>query len=106
MEELEVDVFYLEEADRRKQKKLELQSHSPQMIISVLFLVAYFLMLVAIFAIEISDTANMRQGGNSMMGELQILFGVLTAGVAQILSYWFGGVLSKKNLSQVKEEIN
>ncbi|MCP8688402.1 hypothetical protein [Marinobacterium sedimentorum] len=53
-------------------------------------------MLWAIFAVEISDDMNMRSGENSLMDQLQILFGVLTAGVVQILSYWFGGVLGKK----------
>jgi len=33
------------------------------------------------------------------MGELQILFGVLTAGVGQILSYWFGGAFGKRESS-------
>lgn len=53
-------------------------------------------MLAAIFAVEASDTVNMQKGENSLMGELQILFGVLTAGVGQILSFWFGNVLKKK----------
>lgn len=103
MEELEVDVFYLEEEKKRKKEKMEKKEKDPQMVISVIFLLAYFLMLAAIFIIEISDDANMVRGENSLMGELQILFGVLTAGVAQILSFWFGGVLKKKG-SEVEED--
>lgn len=61
----------------------------PQMILSSIFLVAYFGMLGAIFYVEVSDSLNMKKGENSLMGELQILFGVLTAGVGQILSFWF-----------------
>ncbi len=68
---------------------------SPQVLITVLFMLAYFAMLAAIFYVEISDEMNMITGDNSLMEELQILFGVLTAGVLQILSYWFGGVLGK-----------
>jgi protein-S-isoprenylcysteine O-methyltransferase Ste14 len=63
----------------------------PQMILSILFLVFYFGMVGSIFAVEVSDTLNMKKGENSLTGELQILFGVLTAGVGQVLSYWFNG---------------
>ena len=66
-----------------------------QFIISVLFILFYFGMLGAMFFVEVSDTYNMKQGGNSLLDELQILFGVMTAGVGQILSYWFGGLLGK-----------
>lgn len=96
MNRLGVDVFSLEHTDRGPQKA----SNKPQIIISILFLTAYFLMLSAIFAVEISDSTNMLQGANSLMGELQILFGVLTAGVGQILSYWFGGLLGKNDAAQ------
>ncbi len=47
-------------------------------------------MIASIFLVEASDTINMNKGENSLLGELQILFGVLTAGVGQVLSYWFG----------------
>lgn len=62
----------------------------PQIIISTLFLVAYFSLLGAIFYVEVSDSLNMMKGENSLMGEFQILFGVLTAGVGQIFGFWFG----------------
>lgn len=39
---------------------------------------------------EVSDDLNMQQGDNSMHGELQILLGVLTGAVGQILNFWFG----------------
>ena len=97
MQKLDVDVFSLELADKNDARGLVKTSHNPQIIISILFLGSYFLMLAAIFVVEASDTINMMQGENSLMGELQILFGVLTAGVGQILSFWFGGVLGKKD---------
>ena len=96
MKKLDVDIFSLEIDDRKDARDHAKSNNKPQIIISTLFLVAYFLMLAAIFAVEASDTINMRKGENSLMGELQILFGVLTAGVGQILSFWFGGVLGKK----------
>jgi len=64
--------------------------YKPQMMISVIFLVLYFVILFAVFFTEASDSLNMKQSENSLLGELQILLGVLTAGVGQILSFWFG----------------
>lgn len=76
-------------APRYKQTDL----YRPQLIMSVVFMAAYFLILGAIIYIEASDTVNMQQGDNSLMDQIQILIGVLTAGVGQILSYWFGGMM-------------
>ncbi len=99
MEELKVDVFSLEGNEKKKLFARPKIEKKPQIIISALFLSAYFLILSAIFIVETSDTINMRQGENSLLGEIQILLGVLTAGVAQILSFWFG-VDSKNNSDQ------
>jgi hypothetical protein len=99
MERLNVDVFSLENEDRKDARSLAKTDNKPQIVISILFLTAYFLMLVAIFVVEASDTINMKEGANSLMGELQILFGVLTAGVGQILSFWFGGALKKNDVN-------
>ncbi len=60
-----------------------------QFIFSLIFLVGYFTILLSIFYVEVSDTINMSEGGNSMMGELTILIGILTAAVGQILNFWF-----------------
>lgn len=97
MDKLEIDVFSLENDIPSQSSDNQKNNHKPQIIISVLFLIAYFMMLGAIFTVEVSDTLNMRKGDNSLMGELQILFGVLTAGVGQVLSYWFGGSHGKKS---------
>jgi hypothetical protein len=68
-----------------------------QLIITVISFTGYFMFLSAILYIEVSDNLNMETGENSMMGELQILLGVLTATIAQITNYWFGaGFINKK----------
>ncbi|MEP5340717.1 MAG: hypothetical protein ABJL44_13315 [Algibacter sp.] len=46
-------------------------------------------MVIIIIEAEISDTLNMKKGENSMMGEVEMLLGVLTGGVGQILNFWF-----------------
>ncbi|WP_128755293.1 hypothetical protein [Aquimarina sediminis] len=66
-----------------------MQTSKIQFIISFLFIIGYMILVTIILVVEISDTLNMKAGGNSMMGELKILLGVLTGGVGQILNYWF-----------------
>ena len=61
-----------------------------QFIISLIFLTGYLALLGIILYAELSDDLNMQKGENSMQGELQILLGVLTGAVGQILSFWFG----------------
>lgn len=58
-------------------------------MITMLFLVAYMALVIIILLAELSDTVNMEQGQNSLMGELKVLLGVLTGAVGQILNYWF-----------------
>ena len=38
----------------------------------------------------------MKKGENSLMGEVKILIGVLTAGVAQVLNFWFNQYKKKE----------
>jgi hypothetical protein len=60
-----------------------------RIIITLLFLLCYFAILGGIFWVEVSDSVNMLKGENSLMGELKILVGVMTAAVGNILHYWF-----------------
>ncbi|MDH5552246.1 MAG: hypothetical protein OEX82_02845 [Nitrosomonas sp.] len=100
MQNLGIDVFKLEISESENAKEYPKSDNKPQVMISLLFLCFYFIMIFAIFFVEASDTFNMRKGENSLMGELQILFGVLTAGIGQILSFWFGGILRKPDSSK------
>ena len=63
---------------------------NPQFLLSLTFIAAYFCIVIVMFLVESSDTINTHKSENSFMGELQILLGALTAGIGQILSYWFG----------------
>ncbi len=94
-EALKMPVAAVAAAPARRFRQVE--NYRPQMFISALFFVAYFLILGAIIYIEASDSVNMQQGANSFMDQIQILIGVLTAGVGQVLSYWFGGMMGTKD---------
>lgn len=71
-----------------------------QFLISLIFIIGYMAFLILILIIEMSDTLNMKSGGNSMIGELKILLGVLTGAVAQILNYWFNKPIETKQDNQ------
>lgn len=73
----------------KNNKHSEAFHQHPQLIISILFIVFYFMLLAALLTVEISDDLNMVKGENSLLNEIEILLGVLTAGVGQVLSYWF-----------------
>lgn len=58
-------------------------------IFSLVFIIGFFVILVLVFIIESSDQHNMSKGENSYINELDMLLGVITAAVGQILNYWF-----------------
>lgn len=60
-----------------------------QFLLSLIFILGYLAMMGTIFYVEFSDSLNMKQGENSLMGEAKILLGAMTAGTAQILNFWF-----------------
>lgn len=95
MKGLGVDVFALKSNGNANVTNVVKTDILPQTVISVLFLVSYFILLGAMFYVEVSDTLNMEKGENSLLGELQVLLGVVTAGVGQIFGFWFSG--SPKN---------
>ncbi|WP_211830383.1 hypothetical protein [Kistimonas asteriae] len=66
----------------------EVYSLMPQLFISFLFVTAYFIIIGAIIYVEASDELNMQKGENSFMDQIDILIGVLTAGVGQVLNFW------------------
>ncbi len=105
MEQLNVDVFALEVDDRKSARDLAKVNQRPQIMISACFLGSYFLMLLIMFSVEVTPWFEATKGEGSIMGELQILLGVLTAGVGQILSFWFGGVMGKNSGSRQNDRV-
>lgn len=73
-----------------------------QFIFSFIFLSAYLALILIILYLETQSSFEIKPGHDSMLGELKILIGVLTAGVAQILNFWFGN--SKKAEPEAEEE--
>ncbi len=96
MKKLGIDIFSHKKNEIKKEKYNTNATYRFQVIISIFFLIAYFSMLAGMFFVEVSDSMNMVKGENSLMNLLEILLGVLTAGVGQILNYW----LSHPNIKQ------
>lgn len=112
MQKLNVDVYQLEVEDRKGARQLAGMDMRPHVVLSVAFIVAYFVMLGVIFWAEISPDFNPGMAfqpqvrdidgkivreeewvpqAESLIDLFKILLGVLTAGVGQILNFWFGG---------------
>ena len=58
-----------------------------QFILSLIFILAYMILLTIIVLVEFSDIINVND--TSIDGELKLLIGVLTGGVGQIMNFWF-----------------
>lgn len=61
-----------------------------QVILSFVFIIAYLTLIFVVLFMETNGSFTIKPNHDSMLGELKILIGVLTAGVGQILNFWFG----------------
>lgn len=83
LEELGVERDRIEMADRASARDMGKVNLKPQMYLSALFIGGYFLIIVAVLAGIMNVDGNERE-------YLVALLGVLTAGIPQILAFWFG----------------
>ena len=106
MEKMNIDVFRIEVEDRQSARDLAKTVYWPQVTITMVFLFAYFSVMITMFYVEASTEfavgmykdkdGNIVKQSSDLLDELKILLGVLTAGVPQILSFWFGGMFTSK----------
>jgi len=89
MRELDIDVFALEIKDLDSARGLFKVNIWPQIVLSAIFITGYFAILYMLFSGGVAISESMRDVVN-------ILLGVLTAAVPQILSFWFGSSLGSK----------
>ena len=93
MRELDIDVFELEVRDRQNAREMFRIAIWPQIVLSALFIIGYFLVLAVIVVhhdINISER---------MLGILNTVLGVLTAAIPMILQFWFGSSTGSKEKS-------
>jgi len=91
MKKLSIDIYTLANTDRSNTRQLYKIIFWPQIFLSVIFVMGYFLVLF--FLIENPDTLSEDRG---IMGVFTTVLGVLTAAIPQILSFWFGTGIGNK----------
>ena len=96
MKELDIDVFRLETADRQNARELFKINIWPQVILSSMFVVGYFVLLGLI--ISFHDV----EFGDRVFGVLNTIIGVLTAAIPMILQFWFGSSTGSKEKDRLK----
>lgn len=85
MKQMDVDLQALAVDDRKSARNLAKSTTLwPQIILSTIFIVGYFVILWLLFSGTIQLPDNIRDMAN-------ILLGVLTGGIPMILRFWFGG---------------
>jgi len=71
-----------------------------RVVLSFTLILSYLGLIFLVFYHEMNNQIPDHNNGDSMIGELKILIGVLTAGVAQVLNYWFGHRSKKDRLKE------
>lgn len=84
MKKLDVDLERISVDDRKSARDLAKVNMWPQILLSMLFVLGYFGLLVMLFSGSITIDNSIRDVSN-------ILLGVLSAGIPMILRFWFGG---------------
>ena len=89
MRELDIDVYKLEVQDRQSARELAKINMWPQIILSVLYTVGYFVMLGLFMAGKINVVTEFK-------AEFNIVLGVMTAAQVKIMDFWFGSSSGSK----------
>jgi len=89
MKQLDIDVFKLEVEDRASARQLYTVNYWPQIGLSALMLFGYFLTLILLLLGEIKVPEGWKE-------TFTVIFGVITASIPQILSFWFGSSFGSK----------
>jgi len=89
MQELQVDVFEIATKDVQDARAMAKANMWPQIILSVVFVLGYFLILNALFTGAIVIKDEQRQ-------IVALLLGILTTNVPIIMAFWFGSSYGSK----------
>ncbi len=96
MRELDVDVFKLENEDRASARELFKVNKWPQIILSALFIVGYFVILGLLLSGFLSIAPGLKDTAI-------LLLGIMTREIPTIMQFWFGSSSGSKDKSvQIK----
>lgn len=94
MERIDVDVFALEVEDKKSARELAKDNMIPQITLSIIFIGGYFGLVYMLFSGQIKIDDSIRDMAN-------ILLGVLTVNIPNIMQFWFGSSHSSKTKTQM-----
>jgi len=92
MKELDVDIFAHEVDDRKNARDMAKVNMWPQIILSVVFILGYFVVLSFVFQSLYGDASINPQ----ILVLASTLLGIFTGEIPRIMSFWFGSSAGSK----------
>ena len=89
MRELGVDLTKIEAADRASARELAKANMWPQIVLSTVYTVGYFMMMYLFMTGNVEVATNLK-------AEFNIVLGVMTAAQTMIMQFWFGSSSGSK----------
>lgn len=89
MKKLDIDVFRIESDDKKSARAMFGINIWPQISLTALFTVGYFVVLIVLLKGSVSIPADSQPVVN-------VVIGVLTAGMSTVLAFWFGSSVGSK----------
>ena len=103
MKALDVDLERIAVDDRKSARELAKDNMWPQITLSVIYTLGYFGILVFMMANAMGEGVTLDPASSAI---LNVLFGVLSAGLPMILRFWFGGSpQDKENMERVYNSV-
>lgn len=93
MKRLDIDVIALSVENTKSAREMAKVNMWPQILLSILFVVGYFAILVMMFVDFISPSEAMKD-------PLLVLLGVMTREMPTIMQFWFGSSFGSKNKTE------
>ena len=90
-----IDVFKLETVDTQNARAMAIVNMWPQIILSIVFISGYFGLVYMLFSGQVKIDESIRDLSN-------ILIGVMTANIPQIMAFWFGSSIGSKGKDSQK----
>jgi hypothetical protein len=89
MKKLDIDVFRIESDDKKSARAMFGINIWPQISLTALFTVGYFVVLIVLLTGSVSIPVESQPVVN-------VVIGVLTAGMSTVLAFWFGSSVGSK----------
>lgn len=96
MKKLDIDVFRIESDDKKSARSMFSVNIWPQISLTALFTVGYFVVLIVLLTGSVAIPVDSQPVVN-------VVIGVLTAGMSTVLAFWFGSSVGSKEKNQMIE---